>query len=71
MQHLNKRALVPPALRARRVTGGRNGAPPGNRNAFKHGRDTRERRALGAEIRTYIRRGRALISLLHPPLVSG
>ena len=40
----------------------RRGAPPGNKNALKHGKYTRERRALLAEVRAYIWRGRALIA---------
>ena len=36
--------------------------PPGNENAFKHGRYTTERRALHAAIRAHIREGRALIA---------
>ena len=40
----------------------RRGAPAGNPNALKHGKFTRERRALLAEIRAYIRRGRALVA---------
>ena len=46
----------PKELRARR------GAPPGNSNALKHGKFTRERRALLAEVRAHIRCGRALIA---------
>lgn len=40
------------------------GAPPGNRNAVKHGKYTRERRALYAEIRAHIREGRALTAAI-------
>ena len=54
--------LIPPALRRPRNTGGKNGAPFGNRNAFKHGRRTRERRALRADIRNHIRRARELMA---------
>ncbi|MDE2184939.1 MAG: hypothetical protein KGJ78_18145, partial [Alphaproteobacteria bacterium] len=39
----------------------RRGAPLANRNALKHGRFTRERRALYAAIRDHIRRSRELI----------
>lgn len=38
----------------------RRGAPCGNANALKHGKYTRARRALLAEIRIHIRRGHAL-----------
>ena len=47
--------------RAARV---RRGAPCGNRNALKHGKYTRERRALYAEIRDHIREGRALTAAI-------
>ena len=40
---------------------GKCGAPPGNSNALKHGKYTRERRALLAAVRTHIRKGRALV----------
>ena len=40
------------------------GAPPGNQNALKHGKFTRERRAFRAAIRAHIERGRALIAEL-------
>jgi hypothetical protein len=40
----------------------RRGAPLGNRNAFKHGRFTRERLGLYAEVRAHIRRSRALVA---------
>ncbi len=56
----------------RRLRGSRNkapnssprkrGAPAGNRNALKHGKFTRERRALLAAIRAHIARGRALLA---------
>jgi hypothetical protein len=59
-----KRVLVPPALRPPRRTGRRRGAPPGNANAFKHGKFTRERRALYADIRSYVRKTRALTNEL-------
>jgi hypothetical protein len=39
------------------------GAPAGNRNAFKHGRHTRERRAFLGEIRAHIRHGNLLIAM--------
>jgi hypothetical protein len=74
---LKKRVLIPPALRRSRITGGKDGAPFGNRNAFKHGGRTRERRALRAEIRNHIRRSRELIEALvdshipHPPSSGG
>jgi hypothetical protein len=38
------------------------GAPFGNRNAFKHGDHTRERRAFYAAVRAHIRQGRTLIA---------
>jgi hypothetical protein len=38
------------------------GAPPGNKNALKHGKRTREMRALRADIRAHIQRGRALLA---------
>jgi hypothetical protein len=38
------------------------GAPPGNKNALKHGKRTRERRTLLAAIRAHIQRGRALLA---------
>ncbi len=50
---MRKRLLIPPTLRRR-------GAPLGNRNALKHGRCTRERRALYADVRAYIEQSRAL-----------
>jgi hypothetical protein len=37
-------------------------APPGNRNAFKHGKFTRERRTLYANIRAYVASGRRLVA---------
>ena len=40
------------------------GAPPGNSNALKHGKYTRARRALYAEIRAHIERCDALIAAL-------
>ena len=61
---MRKRNLIPPALRKPRRTGRRSGAPLGNRNAYKHGRFTRERRALYADIRAYIAEGRALMAVL-------
>jgi hypothetical protein len=63
---MKKQLLVPPALRPPKVPGKR-GAPFGNHNAFKHGKCTRERRALYANIREYISRGRALIEALRRP----
>ena len=57
---MKKRVLVAPALRPPRRA--KRGAPFGNRNAFKHGKFTRERRALYADIRAHIRRGRTLIA---------
>jgi hypothetical protein len=62
--HMKKRVLVPPVLWARRPhrMPGKVGAPFGNRNAFRHGRFTRERRALYAEVREHIRRGRAMVA---------
>ena len=74
MLHLKKRVLVPPALRRPRITGGKNGAPFDNRNAFRHGKFTREGRALYADIREHIRSSREMIAALvdaptlHPPL---
>ena len=71
---MKKRLLTPPALRPPREAPGKRVAPFGNRNAFKHGRFTRERRALYADIRAHVRRGRVLMEtiagspLLHPPL---
>jgi hypothetical protein len=65
---LKKRRLIPPALRKPRLTGGKNGAPFGNAHALKHGRRTRELRALKAAIRAHTRRARELIaSLADPP----
>lgn len=43
-------------------TQARRGAPPGNCNALKHGKYTRERCALLAAVRAHIQRGRALLS---------
>jgi hypothetical protein len=40
----------------------RHGAPPGNRNALRNGKHTREHRALYAAIRAHIREGQALIA---------
>lgn len=40
------------------------GAPRGNANALKHGKCTRMRRALYAEIPTHIREGRALMAAI-------
>src|SRR5690242_19345193 len=40
----------------------RRGAPDGNRNAFRHGKYSRERLQLYADIRAHIRRGRALVA---------
>ena len=71
---MKKRVLVPPALRPQPRVRGKRGAPFGNRNAWKHGKFTRERRTLYADIREHIRRSRVLIAavvgspLLHPPL---
>ena len=39
------------------------GAQPGNRNALKHGKYIREFRALRADIRAHIRRGREILSV--------
>ena len=55
---MRKRVLVPPSSRRRR------GAPCGNQNAYKHGKFTRERRALYADIRAYVREGRVLMEEL-------
>src|SRR5690348_10549495 len=62
--------LVPPALRGELNStfgdsgGGvrwpRRGAPLGNKNAWKHGKETRERRAFRAEVWTFLGRARAL-----------
>jgi hypothetical protein len=54
---MRKLVLIPPGPRRR-------GAPLGNRNALKHGRYTRERRALNAEVRAYIKKTRALAAYL-------
>lgn len=57
--------LVPPAQRcAAEPTPRRRGAPLGNKNALKHGRFTREMKALRAEIRAHIYRSRALVRQL-------
>jgi hypothetical protein len=40
------------------------GAQPGNQNAYKHGKYTREIRALCADVRAHIRRGRELLSTI-------
>ena len=61
--HLKKRLLIPPALRPPKAAAKR-GAPFGSRNAYKHGKFTRERRALYADIRAYIAKGRALMAEL-------
>lgn len=61
---MRKRILVPPALRKPRRTGGKNGAPFGNTNAFKHGRFTRERRAFYAAISAHIRQAREILDAL-------
>ena len=54
---MRKRRLVPPALRSMEPHAAKKrGAPFGNRNAFKHGKYTRERRALYADIRAHIHR---------------
>lgn len=42
----------------------RRGAPRGNANALKHGKRTRQRRILYAEIRAHIFNGRALIAAI-------
>jgi len=47
------------------------GAPAGNRNALKHGKYTRERRALLATVRAHIQCGRALLAGLMPPPGAG
>ena len=62
--------LVPPSLRGELnstfgdsgggATWPRRGAPFGNKNAWKHGKETRERRAFRAEIWTYLCRAKAL-----------
>jgi hypothetical protein len=43
------------------------GAPFGNKNALKHGKRTREIRALRAAVRAHILRGRALVATVTPP----
>ena len=62
---MKKRVLIPPALRRPRLTDGKNGAPFGNRNAFKHGKHTRQRRALLAEIRAFIRHSGKMVDALN------
>jgi hypothetical protein len=42
------------------------GAPPGNQNALKHGKYTRERRALYRAVRAHIHEGRAFTSASMP-----
>jgi len=42
------------------------GAPFGNKNALKHGKRTREMRALRADIRAHIAKGRALFAAPAP-----
>jgi hypothetical protein len=44
----------------------RGGAPKGNRNAWKHGARSRQRRALFAELRAHIEEGRALLMKFSP-----
>ena len=57
---MKKRRLLPRSAPAKR----KRGAPPGNRNAFKHGKFTREIYALRRDVRAHILRGRALIAEL-------
>ena len=60
-------------LRARRLKAGgavkrKRGAPPGNRNAFKHGRYAAERLALLSQIRAHIKDANALAESIHSNL---
>ena len=61
-RHLRPRRAKPPRKR---------GAQPGNQNAYKHGKYTRERRAFRAEVRAHIRRGREILSEIPLRLVHG
>lgn len=54
---LTRKSLPPETPRKR-------GAPLGNTNALKHGKHTRERRALFADIRAHIVTGRTLTAAL-------
>ncbi len=51
-------------MRTPATTPRKRGAPMGNRNALKHGKYTRERRALYAAIRAHIEAGRLLVAEL-------
>ena len=64
---VKKRHLRPKRAKALR----KRGAQPGNQNALKHGKYTRERRAFFAEVRTQIRRGREILSEIPLRLVYG
>lgn len=64
---LKKRHLRPKRAKAPR----KRGAQPGNRNALKHGKYIREYRALRADIRAHIRRGREILSEIPLRLVHG
>ena len=57
-----KKLLLPRPTPAKRKRGGQ----PGNRNALKHGKFTREIYALRRDVRAHILRGRALIAQLEP-----
>ena len=52
---MRKRVLTPPGPRRR-------GAPAGNHNALKHGKFTRERYALYADVRAYVHEGRTAVA---------
>jgi hypothetical protein len=62
-----KRHLSPKRVKAPR----KRGAPPGNRNALKHGNYTRERRAFFADVRAHIRHSREILSEIPLRLVHG
>jgi hypothetical protein len=59
---LNAKISLPPPSPPKKSKGG---APFGNRNALKHGGRTRARHAFLAEVRAYIREGRALLAPPH------
>ena len=65
---MKKQVLVLPALRPPRENSAKRGPPFGNRNAFKHGKFTRERRALYSDIRQHTATAGSWLLLLSTPL---
>ena len=62
------KTTAPQACEAQHIVARNGGGQPGNRNAFKHGRYTKEARALRVRIRDFKMRVRVALALVDEQL---